>query len=476
MMDITRKQYLISATPKNLPEMNEIRLSCGAYLYVGTGLVIKDCTDAVGRKYIVLGNVFCADRVGKTVEDDINAFSGDDVNELIKDWTGRWVLIAENEIQIDACGLMSAFYTQGSDWCISSSLAVISSVIRRQPSYTVSDFGLNWQLLPDTLIDGVSALLCTQKFVVNDAQLSVCFNPYITDYSHLKTQEKVSRIAEILKNTLTNIAHYSGRDIWIALTAGRDSRLLIAAALAAGVKFSTYTAQHDNISTSDRKIPAKLARQFGFIHRYIKSSKVSSERINDYLIFSAGNSKGADLEFYARGQFDMIPSNAIVLRGAIFEAARTYGRSIASADMNGFKKGVQSYYQTSLSNPKQSDAFEKWLEYVETNPISYIDLRDRMYVEQRVGGWVAAIEQALDINDWASVQIANCRDLVSLLLSATEQERESVALSMGCIEILYPQLNNYPYNQSSVYDKIRLIKNVLISPARLKRFFKKIFR
>ena len=172
----------------------------------------------------------------------------------------------------------------------------------------------------------------------------------------------------------------------------------------------------------------------------------------------------------------MIPSNAIVLRGAIFEAARTYGRSIASADMNGFKKGIQAYYQTSLSNPKQSDAFDKWLEYVETNPISYIDLRDRMYVEQRVGGWVAAIEQALDINEWASVQIANCRDLVSLLLSATEQERETVALSMGCIEILYPQLNNYPYNQSSVYDKIRLIKNVLISPARLKRFFKKIFR
>ena len=145
-MDITRKQYLISATSKNLPEMNEIRLSCGAYLYVGTGLVIKDCTDAVGRKYIVLGNVFCADRVGKTVEDDINAFSGDNVNELIKNWVGRWVLIAENEIQIDACGLMSAFYTQGSDWCISSSLAVISSVIRRQPSYTVLDFGLNWQL------------------------------------------------------------------------------------------------------------------------------------------------------------------------------------------------------------------------------------------------------------------------------------------------------------------------------------------
>lgn len=476
MIDITRKQYLISAVQRTMQGMSEMRLSCGVFLYTGKDLQVRTLIDSLGRKYIVLGNAFCTDCEGKSIEDDAKRFSGDNINDLVKHWTGRWVVITDQELQIDAAGLMPAFYTQGHDWCISSSLAVISKVAGCKPSHPVSDFGLTWQLLPDTLIDNVSALLCTQKILLSKSHLSVCFNSCITDYRHLSTQDKITRIADILKTAITNIAHYSGGEIWIALTAGRDSRLLLAAALAAGVKFTTYTAQHDNISTSDRKIPVRLAHRFGFEHSYIKASVPDTAKIDKYLCFSAGNSKGADIEFYSRGQFDKIPATAFVIRGSIFEAARTYGRSIATADMDGFKNGYQAYYQSSLSDRRQSVAFDKWLKYVEEYPISYIDLRDRMYIEQRVGGWVAAIEQALDVNDWTSIQIANCRELISILLSATEQERNTATLSMGAVTALFPQLNEYPYNQPSVIDKLRLIKNVLFSLVRLKRYLKKIFR
>ena len=94
----------------------------------------------------------------------------------------------------------------------------------------------------------------------------------------------------------------------------------------------------------------------------------------------------------------------------------------------------------------QSKAFEKWLQYVKNNPIDFIDIRDRMYIEQRVGGWASAIEQALDINDWCSIHIANCRELVSLLLSATEEERNNLSLSFEPIKNMVPPLHSYPYN------------------------------
>lgn len=475
-MEITRKQYLLSAQPHNIAGMSQMLLSWGAYLYIGEGLQVHSYTDATGRQYVILGHIFCTHQIDKTIEDDIKQFKGDNINDLLRNWTGRWVVITRHELHIDACGLMSAFYTQGDNWCISSSLALLAQVAGEKPSQTVSDFGLTWQLLPHTLIPNVSALFCTQKLVFAHNGLSVSFNPYITDYSHLSTQDKIARIADILKISLVNIARQSNRSLCLALTAGRDSRLLLAAALASGVPFTTYTAWHENISISDRTLPAQLAQRFSFVHRYIKASKHSALRENEYLTFSSGNSKGADMQFYARGQLDEIPADAVVIRGAIFEAARTYGRSIASADIDGFKKGFTTYYHTSLSDKNQSDAFNKYLKYIEDNPIPYIDVRDRFYIEQRVGGWVAAIEQALDINDWISLQVANSREMVSLLLSATESERQSAALSVGCIDRLYPQLNDYAYNQSSVCDKIRLFINVLASPQRLRRFLKKIIK
>ena len=476
MIENTRKQYLISAVPRDLPTMTATRLSCGAYLYVGKGLNVQQFNDARNRKYIILGNAFCTDMANRSVADDIQSFDGENINVLVKSWTGRWMLIADTEIQTDACGLMSAFYTQGEDWCISSSLAIMSQILKVKPTKTVSDFGLTWQLLPNTLVEGVKCMFCTEKFIVKDRILNVYHNQWVTDYTYLTTDEKVERISQVLKAAMKNIELFSGLNIMLALTSGRDSRLLLAAALASDIKFSTYTMQHENISVSDKKLPAKIAKSLGLVHRYIKAERFSVFKVEEYLTFNAGNSTGADIMFYAHGQSAKIPSDTVVIRGSVFEAARTFGRSIATSDLDGFQKGYEAYYQTSLQDPLQADSFKQWLKYVEKNPISFIDIRDRMYVEQRVGGWVAAIEQSLDINEWTSIQIANCRELISVLLSATEEERNAASLSIGAINQLCSSLNRYPYNQSSICDKIRLIKNVLLNPTRLKRFIKKLIK
>lgn len=473
MINKTRKQYLISAIPRDLPAMDEIRLSCGAYLYVGSGLNVQQYTDAKGRKYIVLGNAFCCDIANKTIADDIRQFEGENINDLVKLWTGRWLLIAESEVHTDACGLMQAFYTQEKDWCISSSLAVMSALFGIKPLKKVSDFGLTWQLLPHTIVEGVGCLFCTQKIIIESEKINVCHNQWIADYTSWATEKKVERISQMLKVAMKNIALFSGLNILIALTSGRDSRLLLAATKASGVKFSTYTMQHENISVSDKKIPTKIAKSMGFVHRYIKSEKLSVSKAEEYLTFNAGNSAGADLMFYAHGQSNQISSDSVVIRGSIFEAARSFGRSISSSDLEDFKKGYETYYQTSFQDSLQTDAFKQWLKYVEEFPIPFIDIRDRLYIEQRVGGWVAAIEQSLDINDWCSLQVANCRELIALLISATVDERKNASLSLGAMEKLCPELNKYPYNQPYMVDKIKLIKNVLSNPVRLKRFFKK---
>ena len=91
-----------------------------------------------------------------------------------------------------------------------------------------------------------------------------------------------------------------------------------------------------------------------------------------------------------------------------------------------------------------------------------IDLRDRFYIEQRVNGWVSAIEQALTINDFDSIQIANCQELISLLLAATDDEREDNTLAYRMIEALVPELLKYPVNKQSAIDKINIIRRAIV--------------
>lgn len=476
MNSITRRQYLISSTRREIPHMREILLSCGAYLYIGAGLNMRSMEDVLHRKYIVLGNAFCTDVPDRNIEASVAEFDGLDLNELVRGWTGRWLIVAQSEIQIDATGLMSAFYTTGDAWCISSSLALIASIEGKTPKGKVSDRGLTWQLLPRTLVDGVQALLCTQKMVISGKKLSIVFNPWIENRKSLYTEEKVKRISENLRIAIRNIEKYSGRDIWIALTAGKDSRLVLAAALAAGVSFSTYNAEHDNMSSADRSLPRKLARDFGFSHRFISLHQSDRTKIDEYERFTAGNSRGADEQFYARRQFEAIPKNAIVIRGGLFEAGQRFARTTAGAELENFRSGIEAYYRADLSSSNQSVAFAEWLRYVELNPIPFLDIRDRMYIEQRVGGWAAAIEQSLDLNDWISIQIANSRDLLSLLLCATDEERNGLMLSYDTISILKPELCRYPFNMPSLVDRIRIVKNGLSSFENIKRKVIRLFR
>lgn len=474
MINITHRQYLISSLQRNIPEMREIYLSCGAYLYVGKQLKIKYLKDAKKRKYILLGNPFCVNITGRNVEEDTNTFKGSNVNELVKNWTGRWLIIAENEIQIDAVGLMAAFYTIDKNWCISSSLALINSVTGKVPSKKVATQGLTWQLLPETLTNDVRCLFCTQKIDISHGIISIIFNPWIKDCRNLSTQEKVRNIANMLKAAVTNIERFSGKDIWIALTAGKDSRLVLAAALAANIKFITYTADHHNISSADKTIPSKIAKDLGFLHKFIKAKKTSQAKEAEYETFTAGNSRGADQLFYARGQSEQILSNAIVIRGGLFEAGQQYARKIAGAELDSFRRGIESYYQSSLVDTKQSVAFTEWLGYVKKHPIPFLDIRDRMYIEQRGGGWVAAIEQSLDLAEWESIQVANSRAILSILLSGTTEERNNLSLSYDTIWFLKPELCKYPFNKSSIKDWIKIIKNVLLSSDKIKRNIKRL--
>lgn len=467
MVDIFRKQYIVSPVELDLQDMQKHSIG-KYYLYTHSLLSAKRFITKAGKQIIVLGNAYCTDAAPKNIEEDISRFDGDNFIELTKYWTGRWALLTEDELVTDACGLMAAFYKDGDDWLISSSLAVIAKLISKPLGDICPPTGISWQLLPDSLLEGVKKLCCTQKLIFSDSKIQAV--PYIwpEDFTFLTTEEKSDRISQMLTNACKNIAGSGEKKLLLALTGGKDSRLVLASLLRAEVDFETYTFAYPNLSQADKTLPRRISKNMGFHHNYIKQGKYSSQKAQDYTGFTFGDSNVMDAVFYAHGQFDKLPKNSIIIRSSIFEAGQTYGRTISGETVDSFKRGLLNYYADFFAIERQRQAFDRWFKWAEENSIPFTDIRDRYYIEQRIGGWAAAIEHSLDINDFTSIQIANCPILVSLLLSATEDERKATAISMKCIERLCPNLLKYPINKKTLSDRIHFVFYVLKNP--IKRF------
>lgn len=477
MTSVSKKQYILCGKKLVLPEMREHKIG-EIYLYAHVNLNMVQCETADCKKVILLGSAFCTDKAGKSVCDDISAFSGDDIESVTEYWTGRWTLITENEIITDACGLMGAFYGEKEgNVFISSSPALIAEVMEYETESKVKADGINWQILPYSIVQGVRSLLCTQKIVFENGNITVSQKILIKDEREKSTDEKCRAVADMLVNACKNIHSFSGKNITLALTGGKDSRLTFSALLKSGVPFNAYTAEHGNISHSDKTVPAALAKKFGIEHSYVKSKPFSEEMLADYYNFCAGNSNGADAMFYARGQFSSFGEDALIIRSGLFEAGQTYARSYTAPDISGFAKGMTDYYSDLRNSDKQASAFKEWINNAKEHPISHIDIRDRFYIEQRVGGWAAAIEQSLDINDFTSIQIANCSALLSILLSCSDEERKNLALSYETIKILESQALSIEINKASLGDILLRIKKIAKNPRKkLKNFINKIKR
>ena len=166
MIKKTKKQYVLSSSKLEMNDMSCFDF-CGGYLYVDAELRLQQERDKKARNYLLVDNAFCTDVYPKQVAEDIRNFEGDSLLDLSKNWTGRWLLIRGNELITDATGLMSAFYwTRGNEWIISSSLALLAEVLGYPIKDSVQTSGLDWHLLPGTIMPNVIHFFALSSFVL----------------------------------------------------------------------------------------------------------------------------------------------------------------------------------------------------------------------------------------------------------------------------------------------------------------------
>ena len=235
-------------------------------------------------------------------------------------------------------------------------------------------------------------------------------------------------------------------ELTLGLSAGWDSRLLLAASRSIIEDVSVYTVQAatTNDDHKDIVIPRRLAKRLGLHHVEIRHLDYASD---EFLESFRKHSWRPHQKFAAGGQaeYEQFRYAKVAVIGNLSEVAKLpYRHKLQSQESIDGKTlahlvGMGGY---DFAN----EAMQEWLE--NANDLAGYNVLDLFYWEQRTGRWLAANLVEFDFA-WKEIFVPfNIRSLICDLLATDEKERNpaSLHLYIEIIQTLWPEVLQEPIN------------------------------
>ena len=422
--------------------------------------------------------------IGYIVDPDrSNASDRDIVNDLISKisnfdalldhsgkFGGRWILIIDDGEQIrlfhDAVGLRQVFYTDTDCttdlWCASQPRLIADRLNLRVDPIAVdfiSSFGQRnseywWpgdscpykeikHLLPNHYLD----------FKVGSSHRYWPNGPL----KNLSLNEATGKTATIMLGLLESMANRY--DLAVSLTAGWDSRLVLAAAKGIRDRVSYVTVKQGRMTNNhpDITIPSLLMSKFGLRHDIVESPAVMDEQFmpvfNRHVSF-AHEVWGPD----AQAIMEYSSHRKVAVTGSASEAARCFYGPMPKRRMTPQSLSAR----VGMGNdPFAVRSFEKWLKGI-PDTFNY-NLLDLFYWEQRGGNWLAMCQSEFDIA-WRDIFTPfNCRNLLMNMLGVEENYRKppKYELYTEVMLQLWPEILSAPINPHKQKNMSAMLKSSL---------------
>lgn len=424
------KQFAILKTTLNLPEFRSMPLQDGWVLNCHKNLRLR--TSADGR-FVLLGLAWQFLPERKTPMEEIeqlcSRFSGQipekEILLMEETWCGRYVLLYNGTVFTDTCALLPVYY---------SALGVSSdcTLLARQmgmprKNYTMPRRMMNWMPGPLTQYEAVFHLLPCQIYHYHTGQAAP--RPLLAQgYAGIPEQEqRLDRIIACFDAALRNMqAELPNTKLLVAITGGHDSRTLLALAKHAGVDFDAYTLMYDMIYEGDVAVPKELCKAAGIPHHLIPRDKTlySAQREQEYLDHISGAVYDEDRIYYACKQFDPLVQqfgDVAVLRSGVWPNVMEWYRRSFTPTGPGFD--CYDWFGAQKGSLEEK-SLQQYFAWNEQHPQPGLSACNVFYWDQRNGCWLAPIETGFDLMDHVtSLQPANCRYLMSMLMEFPEEER-----------------------------------------------------
>ena len=320
------------------------------------------------------------------------------IGDLTRFWGGRYVLFIIDNYKLtfitDTCALKSAFYYNN---VIASQARYIAYIF----NVSVDPFAVNYILyamqrdkeyswpLDRTKYKEIKRLL--PNHIYTDGIITRFYTSPI--YKNLTVPERKKEATRILRNSIK--AASLQRPLAITLTAGWDSRMVMAASLNEIEKYDFVTLQYINVpeSHSDIQIPILLCAKHGGKHHLLKCKNFDADFITEYMEHSengheywaqmaqAIRDNNYDNYFWTKGTYNEIVRNSY---GILYnwQVSPNILSKLYRIPLNRFSKGTITDW---LCDAKHF-----------SNKTGYKVL-DLFYWEHRLGSWLAECLNESDV-------------------------------------------------------------------------------
>ncbi len=457
-----RRQFLLAPREIAVAEgWTSERLGAGLHLHSCPELRVERAADAEGRGWILLGRAVETDPARPAPLVSMAAALSAAVPDRRHDWAGRWLLIGPlagqgGRIFPDASALLGCLYchdAEGDLW-VSSSPALLAEhapgVTRAlsDPRALTYNRGVSWYPPPRARFAAVRRLLPSQalRLPEGDVEALTLMPPIDPDRP---SEEARAEIARRLVTVLRRLAAVTAEPLWLGLTGGYDSRLMLALAAQAGLPLQPFTRVTPRMTVADRVLPAALARIAGYPHRLTFPAAVREDRRLLLRRHAADHVSEGDARPVLSGERDDLTGISIGGHGFAVAGGFADWRALP-AEPAPAAAAVDAFLQRA-GEPSGSPAaagLTEWLGWIGETPQPHLDWRDRLYLEQRQAGWLAAKEQVSDLNAVERFPVLNSARLYALILGIDVAARGGSDLQRGLIAAALPALLNLPFNPS----------------------------
>ncbi len=449
-----RRQFLIAPTALDLGPFWKCAPFGNSYFCHDKDLKVTNARDADGASWLLLGHAVETDATRPAPADALTAARTADIADLTFSWSGRWLLIGETSVLTDACALLGCLHTKDSEgrlWISSSPTLLAKHALGDEAEIgdhrkLLHERGVSWFPPPRTRFAQIRRLLPSQKLDLRDGHITArSFLPSIepvTDYD-----AALSSLNTMFRNAMAGIREITDGPLWLGLTAGYDSRLMLAIAQKAKIDIHPYTRLTPRMSVADRILSPVLAEMAGFEHIASPDQPTNLNRNSMFTEHTAGHvSRGDANPFLAGVRAHM---QGTTFGGHGFALASGFSNWHELPDRMPDPAEATRLFLDKTREPKDSTAAEglnEWFEWATETPHANLDWRDRLFLEQRQTGWLAAKEQVYDMEALERFPILNSARIYACLLSIDRAKRRGSNLQKDLIERIAPDLAEVPFN------------------------------
>jgi hypothetical protein len=370
---------------------------------------------------------------------------------------GRFCTVAYPWVLPDAAGLLNLYFGDGSEGSFVTSSPAIAKILGAQhrPSRRLIwgyGTGMNWNPLPGSPLKGIRRLLRDQS--LNLSSFSASFRREATLAPLSATQSALDTLCSSLRTTTAALVNQG--QLLLALTAGMDSRTLAAALLSNNVRFECVTHNFRGVKRADVTVAHAICRYLGVRHHVIDSVAAGDGPVDVWRQHTLGSYDDADNNvLFNADQYRFLQRDSILIRGGVFEVGRRY-YAFRLGDFNyenATGEALFRRFESSAVDDEAIHSLDAWLQWRRDNDDG-LDLMDSFYIGQRVGGWLAAAEQALDLLPGRSFHPANSLSAMRALVTPNPEDRKSGKLQKQAIAQMAPELLRFPFNPVLIREKI----------------------